>query len=177
MLSGGIDTVFLDRDGTINHKAPEGDYVKRPEEFSFLPGAKEALRILTDAGLRVIVVTNQRGIALGRMSEADLNQIHELMWAELSDAGAEIAAIYHCPHEQGQCDCRKPEIGMFLAAQRDFPGLEFERSVVIGDSQSDMQAAERLGAAQILIGSPQAPTILDAARSVTGQLTSDRSRS
>jgi D-glycero-D-manno-heptose 1,7-bisphosphate phosphatase len=145
------DTVFLDRDGTINRKATEGDYVKSPEEFAFLPGAKEALRTLTAQGLRLIVVTNQRGIALGRMSEGDLDEIHRGMLDELEAAGARVAAIYHCPHDRGVCDCRKPEVGMFLRAGSEHPGLVLENSVVIGDGPADMGAADRLGLRRVLI--------------------------
>jgi D-glycero-D-manno-heptose 1,7-bisphosphate phosphatase len=145
------DTVFLDRDGTINVKMPEGRYVERWEDFAFLPGAKAAIRRLNEAGLRVIVVTNQRGIALGRLSEADLAEIHRLMSAELAAAGARVDAIYHCPHDHGECDCRKPGTGMFLQAQVDYPGITFEDSAVVGDSLSDMQAGARLGCRTILI--------------------------
>jgi D-glycero-D-manno-heptose 1,7-bisphosphate phosphatase len=143
-----LATVFLDRDGTINRKAPEGDYVKSVEEFELLPGAAEAVRALADAGMLVVVVTNQRGIARGRMTEADLAAIHERLRREVSG----IDAIYHCPHEEGACDCRKPRTGMFLQAQRDFPQIDFSRSAVIGDSPSDMQAGRALGSRLVMIG-------------------------
>ena len=146
------ETVFLDRDGTLNVKAPEGDYVTSWEEFEFLPGALEAVRLLSDRGTRLIVVTNQRGIALGRMTEEDLADIHRRMLEALTAAGGRIAGVYHCPHEAGTCDCRKPEIGMFLDAQRDFPDIRFEDAAVIGDSESDMLAAQRIGAAAVLLG-------------------------
>jgi len=102
-------TVFLDRDGTINVKAPEGDYVKSWDEFEFLPGAVDAIRALHESGRRVVVVTNQRGIARGRMTEDDLADIHERM-LEAIGPGV-VAAVYHCPHDDGQCDCRKPRPG------------------------------------------------------------------
>lgn len=146
-----FETVFLDRDGTINAKAADGDYIKSVAEFVFLPGAKEALCTLTDHGLRAIVVTNQRGIALGRMSEADLAAIHGHMLTELAEAGARVDAVYHCPHDRDECICRKPGIGMFLRAERDHPGLDFAASVVIGDSWSDMEAAASLGVRRVLI--------------------------
>lgn len=148
------ETVFLDRDGTLNVKAPEGDYITAFERFAWLPGAREALRVLAEHGVLVFVVTNQRGIALGRMTEDDLAEIHRRMLEELEAAGGRVAAVYHCPHEAGACDCRKPDIGMFLQAQRDFPQVRFERSAVIGDSSSDMLAARRLGATPVFVGEP-----------------------
>ncbi len=142
-------TIFLDRDGVINRKRAD-DYVKHWGEFEFLPGVKEALQILTEKNYRLIVVTNQRGIARGWMSEADVQEVHAQMLAEI--APARIAAIYCCPHDKDQCDCRKPKTGMFRQAQHDFPDIEFARSVLIGDSLSDMAAGANLGCRNILIG-------------------------
>lgn len=144
-------TIFLDRDGVINRKLDE-DYVKHWGEFEFLPGAKEALKILTEKNYRLIVVTNQRGIARGWMTEDDLHKIHARMMAELLDAGAEITAIFCCPHDKDQCDCRKPKTGMFLLAQRHYPDLDFAQSVLIGDSASDMEAGKGVGCRTIFIG-------------------------
>ena len=142
-------TIFLDRDGVINRKRDD-DYVKHWGEFEFLPGVKEALQILTEQNYRLIVVTNQRGIARGWMSEADVQAVHARMLAEV--APAQIAAIYCCPHDKDQCDCRKPKIGMFLQAQQAFPEIDFAHSVLIGDSLSDMEAGANLGCRNILIG-------------------------
>jgi D-glycero-D-manno-heptose 1,7-bisphosphate phosphatase len=139
------ETVFLDRDGTINVKAPDGDYVKSWDEFSFLPGAVEAVRALRDAGRRIVIVTNQRGIALGRMTEENLSDIHERMVERIGS----VDAIYHCPHDEGQCDCRKPQPGMLLRAADEVPGVELERSVMIGDSDSDIEAGRAVGARTI----------------------------
>jgi D-glycero-D-manno-heptose 1,7-bisphosphate phosphatase len=146
-----VPTVFVDRDGVINRKR-EGDYVRNWAQFEFLPGAKDALRLLTESGHRVIVVTNQRGIARGLMTEADLAEIHERMIGEAAAAGAFIAAVYFCPHESGECTCRKPNTGMFLQAQRDFPDINFPTAAVIGDSASDIAAGTRLGCRNILVG-------------------------
>jgi D-glycero-D-manno-heptose 1,7-bisphosphate phosphatase len=143
------DTIFLDRDGVINRKRDD-DYVKGWDEFEFLPRVPEALQLLTQAGYRLIVVTNQRGIARGWMTEADLHDIHARMIRELTLAT--IAAIYFCPHDKDQCECRKPQTGLFRQAQRDFPDIDFARSIVIGDSLSDMQAGASLGCRNILIG-------------------------
>jgi D-glycero-D-manno-heptose 1,7-bisphosphate phosphatase len=172
-MLGGIETVFLDRDGVINRRLPD-DYVKDWAEFEFLPGAKEALALLTAANLRLIVITNQRGIARGLMTEADLHSIHERMLAELREAGAHISAIYHCPHDRDVCDCRKPKAGLLLRARRDFPEIDFARSVVIGDSHSDIEAGERVGCYTVFIGEAAeggepdlaAPSLYDAARRI-----------
>ena len=160
-----IDTVFLDRDGTINRKAAEGDYVKSWAEFEFLPGAVEGLALLRSRGLRLIVVTNQRGIARGLMGAEDLADIHARMRAELVPLDADVDAIYFCPHEAGECNCRKPGTGMFEAARRDEPAIDFARSVVVGDSDSDMEAAAAIGAVGIRLG-PQVADLREAAELV-----------
>ena len=146
-----IRTVFLDRDGVINRKPPEGDYVKRWEEFEFLPKVPEALRLLKEAGMKIIIITNQRGIARGLMTERDLEEIHRRMLAELARFQASVDAIYYCPHEEGVCDCRKPRLGLFRQAQKDFPDIDFVNSAVVGDSLKDMEAGTQLGCFTILI--------------------------
>jgi D-glycero-D-manno-heptose 1,7-bisphosphate phosphatase len=168
------ETVFLDRDGTLNVKAPEGEYVTSAEGLTWLPGACEAVRLFTDAGVRVIVVTNQRGIALGRMTEDDLSAIHQRMLDELDAAGGRVSRIYHCPHEAGTCDCRKPEVGMFLQAQRDFPEIRFDRSAVIGDSASDMAAARRIGATAVYLGDSDSPAVSEGIHGEASILTAAR---
>ena len=154
-----IRAVFLDRDGVINRKAPEGDYVKSWAEFAFLPGVIEALRMLIRNGIKAIVVSNQRGIALGRLSEEGLAEIHRRMLATLEAEAAPISALYYCPHDVGVCRCRKPQTELFQRAQRDFPGLDFREAFVVGDSVVDMEAAERLGAKKILIAGPEADVL------------------
>ncbi len=149
-----VRTVFIDRDGVINRKAPEGDYVKSWSEFVFLPGAVEALRILNRSGFRAVVVSNQRGVALGRLSEAGLAEIHRRMLITLQAKAAPISAIYYCPHDVGVCQCRKPQLRLFLRAQHDFPGSDFSEAFVVGDSPADMEAADRMGAKKILIAQP-----------------------
>jgi D-glycero-D-manno-heptose 1,7-bisphosphate phosphatase len=144
-------TVFLDRDGIINRKRAEGDYVKTWAEFEFLPKVKEALKLLKEHGMRIIITTNQRGVALGLMTEVDLQCIHEKMLAEFAKEGISIDAIYYCPHEKGHCTCRKPQIGMFLQAKKDFSDIDFTTSTVIGDSLADMEAGARLGCRNILV--------------------------
>ena len=144
---------FLDRDGTINLKAPEGEYVTYVSELALLPGAAEAIRRLNDARILVIVVTNQRGIALGRMSEQDLAEIHAELEARLdAAAGARIDAFFHCPHDLNKCSCRKPATGMFIAARVRFPGIDFSASVTVGDSASDVEAGRALGMRTLQLG-------------------------
>ena len=151
-LKQSMTTAFLDRDGVINRKAPEGDYVKSWQEFEFLPGVFDALRALKRHGFRLIVVTNQRGVSLGKLPENDLRAIHDRMGMELRNARAELDAVYYCPHGLKSCNCRKPETGLFLAAQRDFPDIRFSDSFVIGDSIVDMEAGARLYSKKVLIG-------------------------
>jgi D-glycero-D-manno-heptose 1,7-bisphosphate phosphatase len=144
---------FLDRDGTINVKAAEGDYVESPDQLVLIPGAAAAIRRLNDAGLKAIVITNQRGIALGRMSEGDLEAVHARLEQLLADeAGARLDAIFHCPHGLDSCDCRKPEVGLFLRAQERWPEIDLGRSAMVGDSEKDVLAGKRLGMATILLG-------------------------
>lgn len=144
-------TIFLDRDGTINRKQPEGDYVKSWAEFEFLPGALAGIRLLARTGARIICITNQRGIARGRMTEVDLADIHQRMLAEIRQAGGRVDAIYHCPHEGDDCNCRKPLTGMFEQAKLDFPDIDFANSFMVGDALSDMKAASRLGCKSALV--------------------------
>jgi D-glycero-D-manno-heptose 1,7-bisphosphate phosphatase len=145
-----LSAVFLDRDGVINRKAPEGDYVTSWQTFEFLPGALDGLRLLGDSPLAIIVVTNQRGIALGRMRAEDVEDIHVRMRSAVNQAGGRIDAVYHCPHDGG-CRCRKPNVGMFEQAGHEF-GLRLDHTAVLGDSPSDMLAAARIGATKVLVG-------------------------
>jgi len=143
--------VFLDRDGVINKKAPEGDYIKNWSEFKFLPGVKEAIKRLNKAGFLVIIVTNQRGIAKGLMTKEDLEDIHSKMIKELKKSGVRINSIYYCPHdEKDNCNCRKPKSGMFLRAKEDFE-IDFTKSWVIGDSIADIEAGKIIKCETILI--------------------------
>ncbi|HTW47987.1 MAG TPA: HAD family hydrolase [Acidobacteriaceae bacterium] len=147
----GIDFVFLDRDGVINRKPPEGRYIARWDDFHILPGAEAAIAGLNRSGRRVIVVSNQRGIALGRYTAADVDALHAALQQQLQTHGAHIDAFYFCPHDRNQCDCRKPRPGLFLQAFRDFPEASAANSLLIGDSLSDIEAAHNLGMRSIFI--------------------------
>ncbi len=138
-------TILLDRDGVINKKMPRANYVVSWAEWEWLPGVKIALRLLNKAGYRVIVVTNQPGIARGAMTEAQLNEIHQRMKAEVQLAGGNIHAVYYCPHNWDEgCECRKPKPGMLFQAQRDF-SLDLSHTYFIGDDERDGLAAEAAG--------------------------------
>lgn len=139
-------TVFLDRDGVLNAKAPDGAYVTNPHDFRWEPGAVDALRLLAAAGSRLVVVTNQRGIALGHMTEADLDAVHARLRSDLDAAGVPLPALYACPHDLDACRCRKPGIGLFEMAVRDEPAIEPAASAVVGDSLADMEAGATFGA-------------------------------
>jgi len=147
-----LRTVFLDRDGILNEKMPEGQYVTRWDEFRVLPSVAAALSRLNRAGLRVLVVTNQRGIARGLYSLADVEAIHARFQQELERAGARIDAIYVCPHDKEECNCRKPLPGLFEQAVAQFPHIMAATSVMIGDSLSDIEFGHRLGMATIFVG-------------------------
>lgn len=146
-----IRWVFLDRDGTLNVKPPDGEYIEHPDALELLPRAAEAVRMLNQAGLWTGVVTNQRGVALGRMSTADLEAIHERLKRLLASEEAHVDAIYSCPHGIGECECRKPDPGLLLQAQREHPALDFAQAAIVGDSASDVHAGRRLGLTTVLL--------------------------
>ena len=143
--------VFLDRDGVINKKLPEGQYVKSWEEFELLPDVEAAIGRLNLRGYKVIVVSNQRGVALGYCTLDDLHKIHDQLHQHLAARNAYLDAIYVCPHAPNTCECRKPAPGLFLQAFRDYPKATPQNSVLIGDSLADMQAARAVGIRGILI--------------------------
>jgi D-glycero-D-manno-heptose 1,7-bisphosphate phosphatase len=143
--------VFLDRDGVINRKLPEGRYVTNPEALTPAPGAAAAIARLNRCGLKVLVVTNQRGISLGLYSVADLEAIHQKLSVLLLFDDAHLDGIYYCPHAKNSCDCRKPGSGLFAQAFRDFPDANPLNSLIVGDSLSDIQAGHSLGMATVFV--------------------------
>ena len=153
-IARNLRTVFLDRDGILNEKMPEGQYVMRWEDFHVLPGVPESLRRLNEAGLRVIVVSNQRGIARGLYTVADAEAIHAAFQRRLDSVGARVDAFFICPHDKGQCNCRKPLPGLFEQAVARFPQITAATSVMIGDSLSDIEFGRRLGMKTIFIEGP-----------------------
>jgi D-glycero-D-manno-heptose 1,7-bisphosphate phosphatase len=153
--AAGRKAVFLDRDGVINVRLPEGRYVTRREEFTFIEGAVNALRHLQEAGYLLVVVTNQRGIARGLMTEKDLRDVHEHMAELLAGEGVRLDAVLYCPHGRNAgCRCRKPLPGMIEEAAARF-GIDRSRSVIIGDSVTDMEAGAAAGVAGIYVGTEE----------------------
>ena len=144
-------SVFLDRDGVINRKAPEGSYVSHWDQFHLLPGAEEAIASLNRSGRRVFLVTNQRGVALGLYTETDIERLHARLAESLAEHEAHIDGYYYCPHDKNVCTCRKPLPGLFEQAFAAFPGADAAHSVMIGDSLSDMEAGRAIGMRTIFI--------------------------
>lgn len=141
--------IILDRDGVINYDSDQ--FIKSPEEWKPLPGSLEAIALLTQAGYRVVVATNQSGVARGLFEMPALNAIHEKMHKACAQAGGRIDAVFFCPHAADTgCDCRKPKSGMIAEiAERYSMNLQGVPSV--GDSLRDLQASARLGAQPILV--------------------------
>ena len=139
-----VRCVFLDRDGVINQNAAPGEYIRSVSEFRLLPNIVDWIRLFNALGFLVIVITNQRGIALGVMTEEDLAAIHQTMLSELAAQGARIDDVFYCPHGFGSCDCRKPKPGMIFAA-RDKWQIDLAQSLMLGDSDIDEQLAAACG--------------------------------
>lgn len=140
--------VFLDRDGIIN-RSPGSGWVERPEDFHILPGFPEVLRLIRQRGYESVVITNQRGVSLGKLSEADLRAIHDKLLATLRAEGLDLLDIYVCIHERGHPD-RKPGPGMILKAAEQH-GLDLSRSWMIGDQESDVEAGRNAGCKTIRV--------------------------
>ncbi len=153
--------IFLDRDGVINRKLPEDNYVRYPSEFDMLPEVLPALKIFRQLGFALVVVTNQRGIGRGLMTDDDLHKVHNFMNSLLRDAGLSIEGLYYCPHDKTDyCDCRKPAPGMILAATEDL-NIDLSLSFMVGDSASDVKAAQNAGVRSVLISQNQESTEAD----------------
>ena len=150
VLASGADTLFLDRDGVINRWLP-GDYVRTWDQFAFLPGIRESLRKWAAKFRHIILVSNQRGVGKGRMTQAELEAVHARMLAEISTTGGRIDAIYTCTELAPEHPMRKPQTGMFLAACRDFPDIDPARSLMLGDSDSDREFAANCGMGFVLM--------------------------
>jgi D-glycero-D-manno-heptose 1,7-bisphosphate phosphatase len=145
-VRGGI---FLDRDGTLNRKAPDGEYIERPQDLELIVGAARAVLQINRAGIPAVLVTNQRwlstssGLAAYPAIESRLRKL-------LGAAGAKLDASYTCPHPKDSCNCRKPAPGLLLRGAADL-GIDLSSSVMIGDSVADMHAGLAAGAATVLV--------------------------
>jgi D-glycero-D-manno-heptose 1,7-bisphosphate phosphatase len=144
-------TIILDRDGVLNKKAPKAEYITRIEEWEWIPGSLEAISLLKKRGYQIVVVTNQAGIARGKMTEQDLLQIHAKMNQDLSKVDAGIDKIYFCPHGWDEnCECRKPKPGMLFNAQKDLH-LDLSRTYFVGDDERDVEAGIAAGTKTFLL--------------------------
>lgn len=144
-------TLFLDRDGVINRRIPDR-YVTSIDEFMPLPGVIQCIANLTQLFRRTVVVTNQQGVGKGEMTERDLTIIHDYLREQISGHGGYLDAIYYCPDLASvNSKRRKPAPGMAYEAQQDFPEIDFDKSVMIGDSLSDMEFGLRLGMRTVLV--------------------------
>jgi len=139
-----VRCVFLDRDGVINEKPTPHEYIRSIDEFRLLPNIADWIRLFNALEFVVIVITNQRGVARGLMTEAALASIHSHMLAELAAKGARIDDIFYCPHEENSCECRKPKPGLVYAA-RDKWNIDLAHSLFLGDSDSDQELAAACG--------------------------------
>ena len=151
-------TLFLDRDGVINYEKKD-DYIRNREEFKFYEGAKDALKIFGKKFGIIIVVSNQRGIGKGLMTEDDLAGIHQNMQQEIEDAGGRIDGIYYCTAVDAKAIYRKPNPGMAFSAKRDFPGIDLSKSIIAGNKPSDMLFGKNSGMYSVFIASthPETP--------------------
>lgn len=149
--------VFLDRDGTLIH---EVGYLDRLERLELFPWSLDAVRLLSRAGFRVVVITNQAGVARGFFDEGFVREVHEYLAERVRESGAEVPAFYHCPHHPEAiteayrqiCECRKPAPGMLRRAAGEH-ALDLSRSYLVGDRWSDMGAAHAAGVRAIMVRS------------------------
>lgn len=144
------DLVFLDRDGTLNEHRP--GYVDRPEDLVLLPEAVAAVRALNASGARVVLVTNQRGVATGALHESDLLLVQQELVRQLTAGRARLDAVQLCPHDEGTCRCRKPAPGLLYAALERASWADPRRCVLFGDQDSDLAAARAASIPAVRVG-------------------------
>lgn len=143
-------TVFLDRDGVLNED-PIGNYIMKPADFKLLPGVLDGVGLLQKDGYRLIVVSNQAGIGDGVFTTKELDRVNERMISLFAERGIRFDGIYYCLHgKQVGCDCRKPRIGLFKKAAKDFK-IDREKSYFIGDKLSDVEAGKEFGVSVIML--------------------------
>lgn len=147
--------VFLDRDGTINE---EVGYLDSLDKFKVIPGAYEAIRLINESGMKVVVISNQAGVARGFFTEDFVKITHEHLENALRQKGAYIDNFYYCPHHPTEgiesyrkdCNCRKPASGMLLRAAQDL-NIDLTRSYLVGDRFNDMEAGKKIGVRGVLV--------------------------
>ena len=151
-------TLFLDRDGVINVRIIDG-YVTKIEEFEFLPDVIESFKIFKNKFKRIIVVTNQQGVGKGLMKNEDVEKVHEFMIQEVRTNGGNIDKVYFCPQLKSETDnYRKPSPKMAFFAKNDFPEIDFSKSIMIGDMNSDIEFGKNAGMKTIFIGNNEHKT-------------------
>jgi D,D-heptose 1,7-bisphosphate phosphatase len=144
-------TVFLDRDGVISIFTPD-DYIKNWNEFEFIPGAIEGLKILSKHNYRLVIISNQAGVNKGLFTKKSLDGLTKKMLEVLKKQGVEIEKIYYCTHTpEENCACRKPKPGSFYRAQKELGGIDLQKTFFIGDSDTDVQAGKSAGTKTILV--------------------------
>lgn len=144
-----VTTVFLDRDGVINVDSP--DYIKSWAEFSFIPGSLEAIARLTEAGIRVVIITNQSAVNRGMIPLTELETMHRNLCQTVADRGGRISDIFLCPHRPDEgCVCRKPKPGLIFSA-RDRYGIDLSSAVMVGDSVKDILAGQAAGCGRTVL--------------------------
>ncbi len=150
-------TLFLDRDGVLNHEI-NGDYVRTPEQFVFYDGVLKAMEIFKKKFKTIVIVTNQRGIGKGLMTENDLSSIHKKMLNEIETAGGKIDSIFYCTDVETESPNRKPNPGMALQAKEKFKYIDFEKSIMVGNKLSDMKFGRNAGMQTVFIASTNPDT-------------------
>lgn len=151
-------TLFLDRDGVINFEH-KNDYVKKWEEFKFYDEALVALPLLAKKFSTIVIVTNQKGVGRGLMSETDLTNIHQNMLIEIKKIGGSIEHIFYCTDVDNESVNRKPQPGMAFQAKEKFPAIEFEKSIMVGNRSSDMEFGRNAGLHTVFLATTHPETV------------------
>lgn len=146
----GVTAIFLDRDGTLNRKAPEGEYIRRPQDLELLPSAAAAVRRVNQSGMLAILITNQRWLSEPTAHADAYSAVQARLRQSLAAHDAWLDACYVCPHAVNACVCRKPKPGMLIRAAEDLK-IDLRTSFVVGDSITDVQAGLSVGARTSLI--------------------------
>lgn len=143
--------MFLDRDGVISEELSDGNYIAEWSQFRFIPGALEAIRLLTENLFDLMIVSNQAGVGRGLMTHEQLEKVTSRMLKEIGKNGGRIAGVYYCVHSpDSRCLCRKPGVALFERAAQERP-IQWEESFVVGDAQRDIEAGRRLNCRTILV--------------------------
>ena len=144
--------VGLDRDGVLNFNAPDGGYVFRPDMFQPIPGALEAVALIRSKGYKIVIITGQAGIHKGLYTQYDVDRVHQYMFELLGQAGCpSVDGLYYSTTNLKEDEYAKPNVGMFKRAERELPGIEFNKGWYVGDSMRDLKAADKIGAKPILV--------------------------